>query len=548
MPIRKCFAHELQQLHSLKDPHHANAARAAFENAKQRTAMRQEDDSTLYRIPVVVHVIYNTVEENLPDDVIRAQINKLNEDYRRQNADTTNTRDIFLPVATDTRIEFYLATQDPAGNPTNGIVRTQTDRTDFSLIGSIFEDLGITQEQLACLIDALSSGTMPDITVLLGCGLTIDQLLALADIFTGTTGPGMDEMKFDATGGDDAWDTQRYLNIWVCDLNGDAAALGLILGFAYPPEGAPNWPAGSTGTPETDGVVIHYQAIGPNNPESEPIAPFADEGRSCVHEVGHYLGLRHIWGDADCTEDDGLADTPDADAATDAVSGCNWQKNTCTEAAAPQLPDMIENYMDYSSDDCQNLFTQQQKGIMRAMLEGPRNGLLALAGPPPIADFFASETNVLVGQEIQFSDLSQNATNWIWTFGDGNSALVAAPTHTYQTAGTYTVTLAVQNQYGSDLETKTDYITVGTVGVETVQTTALFTVEPNPSKGLVQVRFSKPMNNAQVEVFDAAGVRVSKNNAQTYGATLDLSGKASGVYVVKVTSDMQTQMLKVILQ
>ena len=78
-------------------------------------------DTTVYRIPVVVHVVWHTAEENLDITLIHSQINALNRDYRRQNADTSDTRTEFLPVAADSHIEFYLAGTDPDGNPTGGI-------------------------------------------------------------------------------------------------------------------------------------------------------------------------------------------------------------------------------------------------------------------------------------------------------------------------------------------------------------------------------------------------------------------------------------------
>ena len=257
--------------------------------------------------------------------MIFSQIQRLNKDYRRLNADTTDTRSEFLPVAADVEMEFYLAGEDANGNPTGGITRTETSRTDFAV---------------------------------------------------NPFGGSMDEMKSSATGGADAWDTDRYLNIWVCDLVGDVS-LFLVLGFAYPPASAPNWPAGQGApSPEFEGVVVHYEVFGDGNPLAVGEWSIADMGRTAVHEVGHYFGLRHIWGDAffdGCSEDDGLDDTPNA--ATSAGQICNFSNNTCTDSPVDH-PDMIENYMDYAEESCMNLFTQDQADIMRAMLEGPRSGLL----------------------------------------------------------------------------------------------------------------------------------------------------------------------------
>ena len=388
--IRRCVTHELQYLNTLKNRDYGIAVQQTFDEAKQRANLRQ-DDTTIYRIPVVVHVLYNNADENISDEVVQSQIAKLNEDYRRQNADAANTREVFLDRAVDTRIEFYLAYLDPNGNQTTGITHNQTDRENFSIMGDIMqtlEGLGLTQEQITCLMSALATG---DFEAVSACGVSLDVIIELITIFGGQQN-NMDDMKNPATGGVAPWDTERYLNIWVCDLNGDDPSLGMILGFAYPPANLPNWPANSNGTAETDGVAIDFRSFGNATPNTQTLAPFADGGRTSVHEVGHYFGLRHIWGDGDCTQDDGIEDTPDAAAQTDIALACSESPNTCTEANDPQLPDMFENYMDYSSDECQNLFTRQQADLMRSVITGPRAGLLwqnSVVGvtPAPLANW-----------------------------------------------------------------------------------------------------------------------------------------------------------------
>ena len=117
---------------------------------------------------------------------------------------------------------------------------------------------------------------------------------------------------------------------------------------------------------------MHYPVVGRENPA--PIDQTVAKGRSAVHEIGHFLGLRHIWGDGDCTEDDGIDDTPDAADASQQT--CNLNSNTCVETPF-DFPDMIENYMDYSDDRCQNMFTKQQIDIMRYILRTSRAGIVA---------------------------------------------------------------------------------------------------------------------------------------------------------------------------
>jgi hypothetical protein len=249
-------------------------------------------------IPVVVHVIYNTSSENISDAQVLSQITVLNDDFRRQNADADNV----WSQAADSEIEFCMATTDPQGNPTNGITRTSTSTTAF-----------------------------------------------------GTN----DQMKFNSSGGKDAWDASKYLNLWVCDISGG------ILGYAQ-------FPGGSA---STDGVVCDYQYFGTIGTAT---APF-DLGRTATHEVGHWLNLRHIWGDGGCSVDDFVSDTPTSDAAN---YGCALGHVSCSTT------DMVQNYMDYSDDACMNLFTAGQKARMRALFEpgGARASLLnssACGTPPP---------------------------------------------------------------------------------------------------------------------------------------------------------------------
>ena len=149
-----------------------------------------------------------------------------------------------------------------------------------------------------------------------------------------------DAVKFDSQGGKDAWPASDYLNIWVCNIGGG------ILGYAQFPGG----PAA------TDGVVNGYQYTGTIGTAQ---APF-NGGRTLTHEVGHYLNLRHIWGDTGCGGDDFVADTPLSDAAN---YGCATGHSSCGST------DMVQNYMDYSDDACMNLLTEGQKTRMRALFD-----------------------------------------------------------------------------------------------------------------------------------------------------------------------------------
>jgi hypothetical protein len=156
-------------------------------------------------------------------------------------------------------------------------------------------------------------------------------------------------IKFNSQGGKDAWPAGDYLNMWVGNIGGG------ILGYAQ-------FPGGSAAT---DGVVMDYRYFGTIGTAT---APF-DLGRTTTHEIGHWLNLRHIWGDGNCSVDDFVGDTPTSDAPN---YGCSVGHVSCSSV------DMVQNYMDYSDDACMNLFTAGQKSRMRALFApgGFRESLL----------------------------------------------------------------------------------------------------------------------------------------------------------------------------
>jgi hypothetical protein len=270
---------------------------------------RTQFTSQVIKIPVVFHVLYNTPDENIKPEKILDQLNALNRDFRRKNADTVNTPLAFAPIAADMEMEFQLAKSDPAGRSTDGIVRKYTPVKYW----------------------------MTD-----------------------------DKMKFNSTYGDNAWDSRSYLNIWICNLKDE-------LGYSVLP--------GSDLS--IDGIVLAFSAIGGSGS--------SNKGRTLVHEAGHWLNLKHIWGDSYCGEDD-VNDTPKQSTYTE---GCpTGERRSCGNN---QAGDMYMNYMDFTNDGCMNLFTKGQKQRARTLFEagGYRNSILNTTAfnPPtiyaaPLPDFY----------------------------------------------------------------------------------------------------------------------------------------------------------------
>ena len=157
------------------------------------------------------------------------------------------------------------------------------------------------------------------------------------------------------------WNPAHYLNIWVADIE--------ELGHGqFPVSDLP----GIAGDQEAlnaldDGIVVDYEAFGDIGTATNP----TNGGRTATHEVGHYLGLLHIWGEGTCANDDFCADTPPVSGQT---SGCPTVKPFACDGS----PAQIENYMDYTDDHCMNMFTQQQKLRMRTVLaHSPRRKTLS---------------------------------------------------------------------------------------------------------------------------------------------------------------------------
>lgn len=175
-----------------------------------------------------------------------------------------------------------------------------------------------------------------------------------------------DTVKFSSSGGSDAWPRDEYLNIWVCQLTGG------LLGYAQFPGGAA----------ATDGVVVTHTGFGTTGTAA---APF-NRGRTTTHEIGHWLNLRHIWGDdgGGCSGSDFVDDTPNQ-------GGPNYGEPSFPAISCGNGPngDMFMNFMDYVDDAAMVMFSEGQVVRMHACLDGPRSAIgetVPCGGKPPFKD------------------------------------------------------------------------------------------------------------------------------------------------------------------
>lgn len=304
---------------------------------EQAKANRSEVGGVI-TIPVVVHVIHSGqalgVAPNITDAQVISQITVMNNDYRRL-AGTPGFNS--NPVGADTMIQFALAKQDPNGNPTNGIHRVNMCKEAWS-----------------------------------------------EDDIEGILKPGT------------IWNPTQYLNMWSVNFLDDT-----LLGYAQFPSNSGLGGLDTDGGPATtDGVVSNYSTFGSSdyNDGTFMLAAPYDKGRTMTHEVGHWLGLRHIWGDnSSCTVNgtDSFKDyCPDTPAASDANFECPVGTDSCP--SSPGL-DMIENYMDYTDDACMNIFTNNQKARITAVMNNAlRRAELKLSTKDQPIALFANDAEVIL--------------------------------------------------------------------------------------------------------------------------------------------------------
>ena len=269
------------------------------------------------KIAVVIHVIHNGEPYgegvNITDEQIYSQIEVLNEDYQRKNADTIKTQPEFLNAASKMNIEFVLARQTKDGNPTTGIVRVPGTKTSY--------------------------------------GITVSERELLS--------------------GFSHWDPNIYLNIWVTNLTSPYIGLAQFPDLDFPGlEDEPN-----KDNEATDGMVVDYQAFGSSQKvPGLDLQTFYNLGRTSTHEIGHFFGLKHVWGDvtgsAGCAVDDYVSDTPNSSMEYSGVC-------TPSDHVSCGTNDMFENFLYYTNDECMNIFTADQVVRMQTILESaPRRGSL----------------------------------------------------------------------------------------------------------------------------------------------------------------------------
>jgi PKD repeat protein len=377
-------------------------------------------------IPVVVHILHNQASitgENISAAQVASQITVLNADYAGTNSDIGSVPSIFTGVkANDCQVQFCLATIDPSGNT---MANPGIDRINWNTQG---------------WTDPNSFASSP----------------SLQAYFDGTIKPAT------------IWDPTKYMNIWVAKVNGSG-----LLGYASFPAGTGLTGLSGVETATTSGVVINCYAFGTTGIAGTSGYSMYNKGRTATHEVGHWLGLRHISGDAACG-DDYCTDTPKQKGGfSGGGGGLNFGcpsypylasgECTGTNSATTAGSEMFMNYMDYVDDACMYMFSADQKTrIQTAMTNGTyrkflgTHGLCSSTPAAPVAAFSIASTGCTGSAVTVTNNTSGNPTpTYSWTTAPStgvtiNTATSANPTITFTNTGTYTVSVTATNSQGSN--------------------------------------------------------------------------------------------------
>lgn len=383
-----------------------------------------------YTIPVIIHVIHGGQAvgsyPNLAQGQLTSQIQVLNNDYAGTGfnsgnynatafaawAATANVSPASLDgsgrvAIANTGVQFCLATKDPNGNVLNepGIHRVNYNSQGWSNPASF------------------------------------NTYNTFKNFMDNTVKPGT------------IWDVTRYLNIWVTDV--DLNGTGGLLGYAtFPPTTTLSGiPGGTTGTSTTDGFWCYARTFGSQGiyPSGTYMSGYT-RGRTSTHEIGHWLGLRHIWGDGTCATDY-CNDTPSAQTSNAGAPGYPYKVNVCTGSGNGE---MFMNFMDYTNDNAKYMFTTDQANrIQGAMATSPYRKFLGThnlctVSSVPATAVFNSPAVGCTGVNMVLSNNSQGwpPPTYSWscpgaTFVPSDQA--TSPAVQFPGPGIYTVTLSSDN-------------------------------------------------------------------------------------------------------
>ena len=417
--IEYCIQHK-KQAELMKNPAYVKSKELDDAEFELLSKKGESEKATIYKIPVVFHVLHMNGVENISDEQIMDALAILNRDYRKQNADTANVHPDFAGMPADIEIEFVLATKAPNGNCFKGITRTYNT---ISYDGS-------------------------------DGGNQVDAIVAGNDVYQGQ------------------WPGNKYMNVFICGEIGGAA------GYTYNPAG---W--GATQMTNGIWVLHDYVgSIGTSSVgTSRTLTHEVGHWLNLSHTWGSNNNPGTA---SSCSGNgDQVQDTPTCIGVSACLINSNTCSNDNAYWGF-DIRDNVENYMDYSycskmftqgqrtrmrtalqstNTGRANLWTTANLNAVGA------NGVLYLCK----AEFTADKTTICNGDEISFTDDSYNVANsWTWTitpstgwsYSNGTTATSQNPSVVFDTPGLYTVQLTSSDGTLSDSEIKNNFIHVLNAG------------------------------------------------------------------------------------
>jgi hypothetical protein len=387
-----------------------------------------------YTIPVIVHVISSTATPvgtfpNLAQGQINSQITVLNADFAGTGLNNGNLPGVFTSAKANTQITFCLAQKNPSGVT---LAEPGIDRLGYQTMG--WNNPAGAAYNTPATFQAYMNGTIKPASI---------------------------------------WDPTRYMNIWISDVNAGAG----LLGYATFPSGTGLTGIGPAfGTATTDGLWCWSRAFGSNSifPSGTYDATY-NKGRTATHEIGHWVGLRHIWGDGTCATDY-CNDTPPAQTSN---FGCPTHPHKLGICSGNTTGEMTMNFMDYTDDPCMYMFTNDQNtriqtamanGTYRSLLNTSSATLCTIAPATPTANFNMATTGC-IGSAVSVTNSTNGtpAPTYSWssspsagvTFNPNSTSL--SPSINFASAGVYNITVAATNSLGTNSSVKT--ITINSCAV-----------------------------------------------------------------------------------
>jgi hypothetical protein len=474
-------------------------------------------------LPVIVHVIHGGQNVGSYPNMTQAQINtqllSLNADFAGTGFNVGNLPSVFSGLVSNTGISFCYAKLDPTGDC---LSEPGVDRVDYRTIS------GVTNPASANTSAALMS--------------LMDNYIKPATI----------------------WDPTKYLNIWVSDVGAGAQ----ILGYATFPANSTLSGIFGTGNSQNDGVWVWTRAFGSSGFAQAPY----NKGRTATHEIGHWLGLRHIWGDSNCGTDY-CNDTP---VSQNDNYGCPVHPYKLGVCSLNTTGEMFMNFMDYSDDACLYLFTPDQNtrmqtaltnGTYRNQLNASSANVCNITAAAPDALFALSTGTACIDSIIEVTNNSTGGPcpTFNWSVSPGSpvtnfvfvptaSSITATPKIKFKTPGFYTLTLVATNSVGTsssidyiDIYDCYDFVSLSKNNFAN----GTLRLSPNPSNGEVYMITDFAQKQLiTINVYNTTGQLVYQqqySNVTSGNIPLNLKDQANGVYTVSVDTETQKKAVRLVI-